>query len=532
MENPWPIIGRRAQPCKERRGNQATHLEAPRPLDQWKNKGVRSAHEHALVAPALSKKGKAVLRFSKVKVFAAMLLLSFLPNMWTGLYEPDEGRYAEVGREMLARGDFLVPHLGGEPHLTKPPFTYWAAALGEYLFGNTVFGARFSVCLANLFLLFLIYRIGKALFDERTGRRASLIFATSLYGFSVGHFLSTDVFVVLWQTLGVFAACEALRHRGRPTRLVFLFWAAFGMAFLTKGPPGLLALVPCLLLLRRADRLRPFLNPAAMAAFLGISLSWYLYIVAKDPDRLRYFLVEEAWQRIASNHHHRENSRWLYVGILTLGATPWFFPMARAWQRLRSWFSAGRPRLSNATWFLAVWLLSSLAIFFLSRSRMLLYLGPIWAGVSVLLGRCLPSPEARPRMGPALQAALIVVWCVVLTLSHHLVKEKKLSGDSRRIAQAVSSHSGGEDLRIINGLSRRVYSLAYLLGEPGFIKARQREMTAPGTAPGTPEEGLLLPGEQCAFIVVRRKDAQPPLEVVAQTRNLALCIMRRATALH
>ena len=76
---------------------------------------------------------------------AGLCLLLFLLGVspW-GLWERDEGRYADVASEMLARGDFVTPHIDGAIFLDKPPLVYWVTAASLALWGHGEFGARFG----------------------------------------------------------------------------------------------------------------------------------------------------------------------------------------------------------------------------------------------------------------------------------------------------------------------------------------------------------------------------------------------------
>ena len=97
------------------------------------------------------------------------------------LLEPDEGRYAEIPREMLARGDFVTPHLNGVVYLEKPPLFYWGNALGLSLFGETEFGARFFTATVSIAGVLLTYWMGAALAGPRTGIFSAMVLSTSLY---------------------------------------------------------------------------------------------------------------------------------------------------------------------------------------------------------------------------------------------------------------------------------------------------------------------------------------------------------------
>jgi 4-amino-4-deoxy-L-arabinose transferase len=114
-------------------------------------------------------------------------------------------------------------------------------------------------------------------------------------------------------------------------------WFGFGLAFMTKGPPGLLALIPVVVFtLLRIDRRRigQVFTPVGMLAFTVVSLAWYVAAIARHPDLLRYWLYHEVAGRVGSNEYR--NSEWyyafvVYVPTLLVGTAPWFKP---AWRIL------------------------------------------------------------------------------------------------------------------------------------------------------------------------------------------------------
>ena len=93
------------------------------------------------------------------------------------LIDPDEGRYAEIPREMLERGDFITPFLNYVKYFEKPPLHYWLNALSFSLFGENEFAARFPGALMGLMTVLLTYHVGRKLFGRREGLLAALILA-------------------------------------------------------------------------------------------------------------------------------------------------------------------------------------------------------------------------------------------------------------------------------------------------------------------------------------------------------------------
>src|SRR5659263_514420 len=122
----------------------------------------------------------------------ALFFLSVAVIYYTGLgtlplLEPDEGRYAEIPREMLARGDFVTPHLNGVVYLEKPPLFYWGNAISFALFGESEFSARLFTATVSIAGVLLTYWMGAVLGGPRAGLFSAMVLCTSLYHLSLIH---------------------------------------------------------------------------------------------------------------------------------------------------------------------------------------------------------------------------------------------------------------------------------------------------------------------------------------------------------
>ncbi|MCE5230619.1 glycosyltransferase family 39 protein [bacterium] len=340
------------------------------------------------------------------------------------LADPDEGRYAEVAREMLAGGDWLVPHLQGKVHLTKPPLTYWASAIGMRVLGQNAWGARLFTAAAFFGVILITVALARRWgLTVAQSRAAGLVFGSSLLPFLGGHILTTDMMLTFWTTLGVLCAWQAWRGEGAAWPWRWGFWIAFGMAFLTKGPPGLIPLLVialfCLMRFKEAPRARVW-SWAGLIAMLAVASWWYLALVIRARletgswSMARYFVIDEFYERIFTNEHQRNNSFLIYVYSVVLGIAPWVFLwpgiVGRAWRR--------RGNFSDAQRFAIIWFVVPYVIFTLARSRMYLYIVPLFVPIAIWAGRLLPEWVERMRRWPwaarAGVAAVALAWVFVL----------------------------------------------------------------------------------------------------------------------
>jgi len=326
-----------------------------------------------------------------------LVLMAFAFQGTRGIWEPDEGRYTATGINMLESGDWLVPTIDGEhAHLTKPPVVYWALASSFGAFGLNEWAARLPAALAYVGTGLLVFGIGRRLVPTKPWLPA-LVWGLGLAPVIGANIVSTDALLVLFETAAMFAFVEAWWQDGGLRRgWIRVMWLAWGLAFMTKGPPGLLPLVAVVLFLAFHDRrsLRGLFDPLGLLLYAVVAFTWFGLLIAQDPDRLKYFLGYEVYDRVFTAKHQR-NAQWygafeVYLPVLIFGALPWTImavtaaggPRA-AWRRFRD-----RLRLRDRGWLLlAWWFFLPLAIFFLARSRLQLYVLPLFVPLSLMAAR-------------------------------------------------------------------------------------------------------------------------------------------------
>jgi 4-amino-4-deoxy-L-arabinose transferase len=353
-----------------------------------------------------------------------MVLLGFMFWGARSLWDSSEARYGQVAFEMLTSGNWLVPTLAGEPHLTKPPFSYWMIAGGMKLFGINAWGARFFLSAFFTGTLFCIRELARTMgYGRKEALAAALIFGTSLVPFVGGHTLTTDTFLTFWETLGILAAWKIWSSQGRHLRLwQLIFWGAFGMGFFTKGPPAWLPLIPIAVYLgiRRGNHRKPSLvSLPGIGIFLVISFWWFAVLIVRDPGLLQYFIGDEVVGRFASTMHARNDPFWIYAPVLFLGVGPWIMlwpgVIAGAWAKLRE-----MAPLQDRQLFLLLWFMIPLGVFTLSQSRMPLYMLPLFVPLSIVMApigcRDVISRLQRSPVKQRVAVIGITAWVLVLVM--------------------------------------------------------------------------------------------------------------------
>ncbi|GAB3746939.1 ArnT family glycosyltransferase [Lysobacter olei] len=331
-------------------------------------------------------------------VLALVLAFGFLGTR--GIWDPDEGRYTNVALNMLDSGDWLNPRRHHEVgHWTKPPLTYWAIASSVAMFGHTPWAARLPAALAYLLSVWLVWRLARRL-QPGTEHLSAVVYATMLLPLGASQLITTDYLLAAFETLALYAFVEAMYRTGDAARgsgalrWIALMWAAFALAFLTKGPPALLPLVVVFtfnLLLPRAQRRRT-LHWWGLALFVLLALPWYVAVVLNHPGLFEYFVGDEVVNRVTTNEfgRHGEWYGWLqvYAPTLLLGTLPWTASLWR-WMRVlptrvRRWYRNPAARGEDApALLLALWILLPLLVFCLSKSRMPLYVLPLFVPMAL-----------------------------------------------------------------------------------------------------------------------------------------------------
>ena len=326
-----------------------------------------------------------------------------------GIFQTTEGRYAECARETMASGDYDDPILNGQPHWTKPPLTYVAIMGGIRAFGRSPWGVRAYLVPALVLAALAVWLAGTFIWGKATGFWAGLVFATSPFVVGAANVVSSDVLTTLWVALA-FAAFWHGHARHSPLSILAM-WVFLGLGFLTKGPPALLIPAACLPLagirLRREGngRFPPWLSVVGFGLFLLVGVLWYLEEAKQTPGLLAYWFGHELVGRNLGGEFNRNPGIlpvfYMYVPILLFGAGPWLPLAVLRGRPLRNWWAAPQDPSAvarAARGSLLAGAAISFALFSLSRSKLPLYLLPIFVPLALTLGRMIAVLVAQRRL--------------------------------------------------------------------------------------------------------------------------------------
>jgi 4-amino-4-deoxy-L-arabinose transferase-like glycosyltransferase len=255
-------------------------------------------------------------------VLPAVLLY---PCLAFSLFEPDEGRYAEIPREMLARGEWVVPYLHGEPYLDKPPLLYWLVICCYRVLGVQDWVARLVPALAVHSSILLTYLLGRRSLGERAAFWGALALTLAPGFSSMGRLLLLDGVLAALVLTALLSAFEAVRTDTFSRRWWGVAALAAGLGVLAKGPVAVLLVAPPLALHRRLSGRGVAPSWRAWAVFaavvLAVALPWYAAVCARMPDFARYFLWEHNVVRFLTPFDH-QRPIWFYGPIVVLGLFP------------------------------------------------------------------------------------------------------------------------------------------------------------------------------------------------------------------
>ena len=359
--------------------------------------------------------------------------LFFFGLAYFGLVGPDEPRYAQVAREMLARHDWITPVLGGKPWLEKPVLYYWQAILIYSVFGVSDWAARLPSAIDATLMVIAIYLFLRRFRPElRLDGALMTASAAGIVGFA--RAASMDMALAASFTIALLA-WFGWHETGRKKYLAVCY-AFLGIGMLAKGPvaPALAALVVLLFVAAKGEwgLLKKTLWLPGILIFSAVAFPWYIAVQLRTPEFFRVFILENNLARFGTNLYRHSQPFWYYLPVAILELVPWivliivaFFEIVRAWRAERRKLVHSEDSFSV---FLVIWLLVPIVFFSISRSKLPGYiLLALPAGTLLATEFLRRHLHNRPGVALALIHALVAAFPVVpalmiqyLLFQHHL----------------------------------------------------------------------------------------------------------------
>jgi 4-amino-4-deoxy-L-arabinose transferase-like glycosyltransferase len=369
---------------------------------------------------------RAVSDSRRITIFWLLLaLLWFLPLNSPHLFDPDEGRYAEIPREMVASGDWVTPRLNAVKYFEKPALQYWTTAIAFEVFGEHAWTVRLWPALTGFLGLLLTGSLARRLYDTRTALLAVMVQASALLYIAMARIATLDMSLGFSLQLAMSALVLLARERGGGTggarnwQWPLLLGAGVTLAVLTKGLVGILipGAVAVLFVLIHRDwdlllRSKPWYTLAVLAL---AGAPWFVLASQRSPEFAHFFFVVQHFQRYLSQQgFDRYQPAWFFVPVLAAGFLPWTTLLPGA---VRLGVSAARGG-ERASSMLLIWAAFVFVFFSLSQSKLIPYIVPMLPALSLLTGRAIeqraPRSIAAHLMAVLLFAVVVVVVMLVL----------------------------------------------------------------------------------------------------------------------
>ncbi|MEA3134581.1 MAG: hypothetical protein QOG17_2427 [Gammaproteobacteria bacterium] len=350
--------------------------------------------------------------YAGLAAFVAVLWLATLPLR--PLFNTDEGRYAEIPREMLSGGDWVIPHLNGLAYIEKPPLQYWATAASLAVFGQSEFAVRLYTALCALATLAVVWLAARRLWSSAAAWRAAGVLSSMLLFLVLGQLLTLDMSLTFYMTLSLAAFLLAQQAPRTPAsastqrRWMMVAWAATALGVLTKGLVA--AAIPAAVLVlytvyaRDASPWRRLDVARGLPVFLAITVPWHWLAARRLPDFLQFFFVHEHLSRYLTPSADREEAWWFFAAVFVLGSMPWTLSALRV--VILGWRRRAPSGQFDPALFLWLWVVFVCVFFSLSDSKLIPYILPAMPAVALLIAA---SPAVALR-----RDVWITALCTVL----------------------------------------------------------------------------------------------------------------------
>jgi 4-amino-4-deoxy-L-arabinose transferase-like glycosyltransferase len=359
---------------------------------------------------------------SAIALVVAFVLIWFCSIDARRLVHPDEGRYAEIAREMATTGDWVTPRLNGIKYFEKPALQYWVTAAAYDAFGVRHWTARLwpalAGCLGVLFIGYAGLRIG----GQTLGWYSAAALGGCVWWILNAHVLTLDAGLSFWMSVGMGGLILAQRADAslrEQRNWMLAAWAALALAVLSKGLVGVVlpgaALVLYSILARDWSVWRRLHVVKGVLLFLVIAAPWFVVVSNRNAEFFDYFFIHEHFTRYLTNEARREAPWWYFLPIFAVGILPWLTLFA--WTAKRSWTDARADR-NGFCWqrFALVWAAFIFVFFSLSGSKLSSYILPIFPALALVIAWQLATigESLLWRLALPLVALTGVAWLALL----------------------------------------------------------------------------------------------------------------------
>lgn len=371
-------------------------------------------------------------RYSGPTLFVLLVCLAVL---WFGtlhqrkLFNPDEGRYAEIPREMIASGDWLTPRLNGIKYFEKPALQYWATATAFEAFGEHEWTARLWPALCGFFGILVLAFTTRRLWGSDAAFAATCVLSSSLLWVMIGHMNSLDMGVSFFLSSAIFCFVLAQRDeavaRPKTTRnWMWTGWLMLALAILSKGLIGMVLPVATLFVYSLWQRdfslWRRLHLISGLGLLLAVTAPWFIAVSLANPEFAHFFFIHEHFERFLTKVHNRYQPPWYFFPILFAGIFPWLIAL---FSMIRTATHPEPGQRFQVRRFLLVWCIVVFGFFSVSGSKLPSYILPLFPGLAALIGFHLNELAQRAPRTLALHALPAILFgLLTLVFAHEAVR--------------------------------------------------------------------------------------------------------------
>ena len=359
-------------------------------------------------------------RYALVLLAAVFIAVWFSNLEYRKLTRPDEGRYAEIAREMLATGDWITPRLNGIKYFEKPPLQYWATAAAYRVFGEHEWTARWWPAVTGLGSVLLMFFAGRKLFGPAAGLSAALVLASCVAHVGLGHINTLDMGLTFFMTgtlLAFLLAQQVGASAAERRNWCLAAWACAALAVLSKGLIGIVlpgaVLAVYVLLQRDFGLLRGLQWRSGLALFFLIAAPWFALVQYANPEFATFFFVHEHFERFLTESHSRVEPWWYFFPMLAAAILPWVTLLPQA--LIRGWQIRPSPAAFHPARFLLIWAVVVFAFFSASGSKLPSYILPVFPALALLTGLVLAEIGTRQLLWHTIPVLVAGIAIAVLS---------------------------------------------------------------------------------------------------------------------
>lgn len=362
--------------------------------------------------------------------FVVLLLLAGLCyTLFLGtfpLFVPDEGRYAEIAREMLSQHQYITPTLNGVVFFDKPPLYYWLSAFAMHLGGVNTWTARAAPALFGLLGTLGAYTTGRLLVDRQTGIFAAIILTTMPAYFLAAHYANCDLIVAVCLSGSLWSILIALTRENKVARRWWMLSAYIccALAILAKGLIGIvfpLAITGLFILIsNRWILLKELYLLPGLILIAILVLPWFMLVSKTNADFLHYFFYVQHFQRFVSHSFNAHQPFWFYVPVVIIGALPWVFYLIAV---IRQGFHKPfRDSNNYVSLFLWIWVLFTFVFFSIPTSKIIGYILPIFPPLAIMIARYLTKVHHKKSYIAMIALVNIIIMLSILPFGQFAIK--------------------------------------------------------------------------------------------------------------